>query len=466
MRKRHKGYALIYVMCTILLLTALVSSILTLVTSNRMSTAYMDKSNRAKLAAEAGIEAAVTDFKKRIASNFDLYLEDENNLEGDSNISNPFQNILNGDLTVTNSAQNYTYTFQETTNYLDGTNQPIKNKYLETNIHCLAIKSTGNYGGLTKTITAYVDEQNIANIYFDNMFTDPITLTSDLNILPPKINTNNIATTWNDYSKMNIVQLGNSSNSNTPDLITYKVSTNGNSNINLENLTSSFYEYATSNEGSLNSIDLSNFDSVMAERIQSYIDSIKRSDGGNSVDDMLKYCGIYKILFVDGNLDVGQMDAPLVNYIIYCTGTVNVDTNSNLQMWNCSIFANNLTYNGTPIKYKVTNNTAQFYNSDGTVMSAQPFQLLGLGSTDAADAILKHVLAYNSDPTIETPYSDLNQYVEDNSNQTRNITSIFPAGAATQFSITDRANSDTIFNDYLDGYAYGLKLRYVDIVEN
>lgn len=473
---KKKGYALIYVMCVMLILTALFLSIVSLVASNMNTTSYTKNSNRAQLAAEAGMEAAVKEFKYYVANHYEEYfdrqkqlkekLEDPSIIVADYGLNTGKSNEPVDGIDINNGK--YTYEFKYV-DYLDPTT--------ENNVKCLEITSTGEYRGVGKKITAYVDENHISNIYQDKIFNNPITLDNDI----PKMTIDNIG---GEPSKDDNVN---------PNMITYKTDGNAVKNgnqVTLQYLSKYMYDYINNPDNGIQSVlsskildnpsnpyEYLNLDPSKPgyTEVKEYIDMIEDANGNNYIKDMLKYSTFYKVLMVDGDLEVGKINEPLMNYIIYCTGKVKVYSNSNLKLWNCNIYAKDMVYTESkyedrasaadyyPIKYvydkkgevislKYKDNTGMEKGVPSTAVS----DIKGVSSPEAKTSILKYLMLDSDDNN--DPYS---QY-EKNKGSEDNTVSIFPPAAAGQFADTSRTTVNESFNKNLDGYAYGLKLRYID----
>lgn len=477
LKRKREGYALIYVMCVLLLITAFSASILTLVESNRLTTSYVDKSNKARLAAETGIESGISAFKKYVASNPQEFINVEDSTNSSvhftvNSLNNPTHNAAN----LPNDSS-YSYVISDGNQYIStstkaGTNIIDPNN--GGNPTCVIITATGTCGSVSKTMTVYVDEKDISNFYYDRMFGQTIYLENNNNNIP-EINTVNKATTSdaNPYAESFYTPVYDTSVTNRAlSMITYK-SDGISPTFTLKNITDHMYQYATGPTlaTDFNNIDVSREDGILKalgnQNTKKYIESITAANGTNSVDQMLKYCSVYKVIFINGDLDVGTMSVPLVNYVIYCSGTIKVTNQSNLKLWNCNIYANKISYDdgsGRPIylNVNINNKKATFLDSNNNALGYEPFEIKGILSTDAKETILKHLLAYDS--TSDNPYVDTQNYM---TTQLHNldITSIFPTGVAEQFKSQDRAAADQSFYNNLNGYGYGLKLRYLDIEE-
>lgn len=465
---KKKGYALIYAMCAVMIISALMMAILSLTLSNRTTTASYEKTNKARLLAEEGMESAVKTLKTHIADNFAEYIDVH-----DTSNSTQFNITGLTAVTQTNSdGSSYSYKFAEgthddNTSGKTGANAP----------QCIVITGTGIFQGITKTITAYVAENDISNIYYDKMFTHPVT--QDANT--PKIS---ITASISDTASKKFETTPDSITGN-PYIITMKrdydtLTADGLGDNTLSALTDEMYTQITTDPTiNFKNIIIPTETMTKLAPIQSYLDSITSIDGNNYVKDMLRFSTFYKVIFVHVPatevLQVGKMKDPLVNYIIYCDGTINIQPDSNLKLWNCNIYANAITYNGEPTKFSYAENSTdvakvvedpdpnptkltELAGNPKNVDVTSEFDFKGIGSQGAKMDILKYILADEITNT-NNPYSTYETTQSD-------PTSVFAPAMAGKFSETDRVKADTDFYSYIDGYAYGLKLRYIDIKFN
>lgn len=477
-KTKKEGYALIYVMCIMLLLTAFATSILALELSNRVTTSNLEKNNKARLLAQTGMETAVSNLKKYIADNFNVFLNRTSDNSTDDYVN--FENSYLGDnkhQITANSYYTFTYGFENT----------YKDKISGLTPKCITITATGNYGGVNKTITAYIDENDISNIYFDKMFSQPLSVDSKI----PDVSQNNLAdepSSQADDKNASSYNVETDKASNIC-MVTYKSKGSDDNNgstadITLKTLTDDMYNYIEDDKELINSINISAAVTSLNSNLPGYIDSLGTDINGNtSVENMIKYSYFYKVLLVKGDLDVTAMEDPLINYVIYCTGNVNVEPGSNLKLWNSNIYAKNITCRSAPItqsnpvtasdqkvNYRInkSSNEIEFLDSEGKVItdpSKQPFQIKAVANQAAQTQILQYILGYNgNDSDDQNPYNAFkNQNAakgKDSNNQ------VFSTEAAAQFSKNERNNSDTNFYNNIDGYAYGLKLRYIYWNEN
>jgi Tfp pilus assembly protein PilV len=441
---KKKGYALIYAICAVMIISTFMLAILSLTLSNRTTTAYYEKSNKARLLAEEGMESAVIAFKKHVADDFSEYIA----VQSDPTHSTQFSLTgLTSTVTNTNSdGSSYQYKFAQGT-HLDSTSG--------NNVNCIVITSTGFFQNIHKTITAYVDENDISNIYYDKMFTHPVAQDTSA----PLVNTINT-------SDSNSFESENDVNTKNPYMVTMKRDLGSEKDLTLKSLTDQMYNYITTQDSNFNTIDVSSQMSTLNKSISSYLDSITYNND-NFVQDMLKFCTFYKVIFVHvpagEHLEVGQMEDPLVNYIIYCDGTIDVGSASNLRLWNCNIYANAITYNGDPTKFYYAKNgtdvTKVVDTENGADITSQ-FDIKGIGSQSGKQELLQHLLEYD-DTNTDNPYTTLQAYEQAENPQSK-PEDILP-NPNMQANGTE---ADTNFYSYLDGYAYGLKLRYIDIEFN
>lgn len=489
--KAKKGYALIYVMCIILILTSFTLAILSLAALNRVTTSGLNKSNKAHLAAEAGMEEAVKYFKNYVSSHYDEYFTRKNTVTPDDYHIQPSATRYSQDSTDNiythtsncSDGSSYSYTLKFEGGSLDS--DPSHN--IETtdtstgnSIRCLVITSTGTFNHVTKTITASVAENEISNIYQDKMFTKPITTyTNNNSISVPKINTKNMGTD----SKKFIMP------SNSIPLLIYK--RNSSDGSTLKQLTDDVYNYINNPSNidiqtQLNAItpnienELNNTNTSTDEnrkKIISYIHSISTGtdDVNNKINDMLKYSRINKVLLVDGDLNVGEMGEPLINYVIYCTGDFIFSSNANLKLWNCNVYAKNIEYyDGTsnyPISFNYQKNDVDVvsitYSKGTEIKQTSGIEVKGITSTDAKTTILQYLMAsYPYTDGNDVPYSDYYANQTNKGATPSDAASVFPTESTDQFSDSERTTVNEQLNENIDGYAYGLKLRYVYWEEN
>ena len=455
---KSKGYALIYVMCVMLILTAFTLSIVSLVASNIKTTSYIRNSNRAHLAAEAGMEAAVKEFKQYVSGNYSQYFDIQHGTIEDYGID-----LSEKSKRLDENNETYTYKFSFG-NRTDPTTR--------ADLRCLIITSAGSYNGVTKTITAYVDEEHISNIYQDKIFNNPITtddnipditsVAADSYVLDDHISPNMITFKANGNDKQ-----ANGINNVTLQSLTQDMYNHINNDSQIKNILSSRIPYDPSDPYKYLNLDPSK---PSYNEITKYMNSITDSSGDNYIKDMLAYSTFYKVLMVNGDLDVGIMKEPLINYIIYCTGKIKVSSDSNLRLWNCNIYAKDMVY--TESEYKDSSNAVYYpvkygYDRNGNIISLKyekdkddvpaivnnTINIEGVSSTDAKVSILKYLML--NDDTY-------NQYKDNTGGTDTDAAKVFPSTAAGQFTDDDRNNVNNSFNTNLDGYAYGLKLRYID----
>ncbi|WP_026882851.1 hypothetical protein [Clostridium akagii] len=455
---KKKGYALIYAICAVMIIGALMLAILSLSLSNRTTTAYYQKSNKARLLAEEGMESAVNVLKTNVAVNFTEYI---NAQESGTLFTLPNQSPV-----IPNNTDGYSYSFAQALNHLDNTSGK--------RVNCIEILSTGTFQNITKTITAYIAENDISNIYYDKMFTHPVTQDANIPSIDIKPTDNDDAGNTAGFEKYT----GGSGTTN-PYMVTMKRDISLEPGITLKSLTDTMYNYITT-DPSFNTIDVSAEMRTLENNasVSDYLGSIT-NNGSNYVQDMLKFSTFYKVIFVHipkedratVSLNVGTMSEPLVNYIIYCDGKINVTNGSNLKLWNCNIYANGITYNGHPTKISYAENATDVTNvidtTTGNDVSSQ-FDIEGIGSTNAKQKILQHLLAYDAtDPNNpNNPYNALKSEYENQIPKNEPESIFSNTNLAGKFTEANRVQADTNFYSYLDGYAYGLKLRYVDIKFN
>lgn len=495
---KKKGYALIYVMCVMLILTAFTLSIISLVASNMKTTSYTKNSNRAHLAAEAGMEEAVNTFKGSLSTKYKELLDDPSNA-----VKTVVDEIDAGEIdSVDEDLKDVIKDKEVREGKTNGIIHQIKNLESSTNrgkamaayqykydsqhgdpaVRYLQITSTGMYNGVVKTITAWIDKNNISNVYQDRMFNNPITISSDVPSIPiPKEDTTNGFSQLIDKT------------------VTYRVNgkqVDGN-NVTLQSLTQKMYEQIIEDEEfkSILSNEVNNpsdpykylgLDSSKPgyDELKQYVDSITvdtDTTRDNYIKNMIAYSGIYKVLMVDGSFDVGKMEQPLINYIIYCNGNINISSDSNLKLWNCNIYAKGLKYTGIP--YELNGLDGNGYSSitynqdanskiislkygDKDIPKTAIDEIQGVSKTAARASILKYLMLYDEaekdDETKNRLYKDYLNNTGDASGNT-----LFEEGngverGVTEFSNTNRNYINDRLNGRVDGYAYGLKLRYID----
>ncbi|KOF56232.1 hypothetical protein AGR56_04990 [Clostridium sp. DMHC 10] len=496
-RSKKGGFALIYVICVIVILSALTLSALVLLSTNRISSAHIDRVNKAQLAAETGIDKGISKLKTEIAqqNNWTKYLDFEKDpskghIYSDSDIESINKELESNapNVTIDNVDSHY--------DSVTGTNKK-----------CIKITSTGKYQSVTKTIEAYIDEQNISNIYFDRLFDNPLTSTdydsSD------KFTFNDSATGGAPAGNNNftVVKSAKENSDGKPeekwDLIAYKE--NNPKTTDLESIVSKMYDYiedrikngdpnwgATKEEIEKSWIPTSQNDRYMKmleaakgsadyNKIKNYNldDYIKivDKDGENDFEKMLQYSTFYKVIFINGDIKASNIKRPLVNYVIYCNGDIDFGSPSEenkIRFWNCNIYASTITIGG--VHYKISksedtnftdsNKDIAYYDrtqgkvvfrSNGEDLNPQPnVEIIGVTSNESKKSILKYIMNYDDDPEpyvrLEGYYNISNQHAE----------AVFPSTAVGQFSQPDMVAINDFLLKNINEYAYGLKFRIID----
>lgn len=405
-RSKKGGFALIYVICVVVILSALTLSALVLLSTNRISSAHIERVNKAQLAAETGIDKGISKLKAQIAQKvgWAQYLEFEKDPTNKKHIYTGTNVKTDPDIKTLNISDKELggdplYKYSVDFDNVDSQYDSVTGTYKK----CIKITSTGKYQSTIKTITACIDEQNISNIYFDRLFNNP--LTSINNDGSDKFTFNEPAT-GGDPSGNNNFTVVKSSKENPDgttteakwDLIGYKE--NNSKTTSLETIVSKMYDYIESNikSGDPNwgatkddieeswiptskkledakkkmledekdspeyAKDLAEYEKDLAEynnKIKNYNldDYIKivNKDGDNDFEKMLQYSTFYKVIFINGDIDASDMKRPLVNYVIYCSGDINFGSPSQenkIRLWNCNIYANTITIGR--VHYKIS----------------------------------------------------------------------------------------------------------------
>ncbi|MDP4143042.1 MAG: hypothetical protein Q8936_00975 [Bacillota bacterium] len=151
---KHKGTAMIYTLAVITILLVLSIGLLGAGTENRLLADKLQKSQKLKLMAESGIEQALVALKQRVNDDPSIILNPDNLILTD----------LSGNVTAPNL-----HTISDpngvTVNISFRKNVPRKGI-----TNCVQITSTAQNGGESKTITAYIDPNDIRNKYLDLLF--------------------------------------------------------------------------------------------------------------------------------------------------------------------------------------------------------------------------------------------------------------------------------------------------------
>lgn len=491
MRKsKNRGFALIYVICVIMLLSALTLSALLLLSTNRITTAHIERTDKAKLAAETGIDKGISALKAKIAKDdWKQYLDIQENPAGNYKFDVP-DNIAD---TTLESGASYKVEFDNAASY--------KDTVTETDKKCIKITSTGKYQLSTQTIEAYIDVANISNAYFNRMFNS--TLTS---IDSNKENSGDF--TFNNAMEDGAIPLNSDTVKNNSDgksdLMVYKYDNTSDTPKKLDDIVSNMYtdiengiaSGKVNSEISIDNIEESwiptsemlknaktqeEIDRIKDYSLDDYI-KIKNSKGTNDFENMLQYSTFYKIIFIKGDIEVGDLNRPLVNYIIYCDGSIKFNSSNPSYFWNCNIYAKSITtQNGTVYKlndsqsidnagdansniaYYDKNEQKVIFRSNGEETSPQPnIEIMGINSDKAKTSILKHIMNYDVD---SQPYTRLENYYNA-IDATKHADAVFPASAAGEFNPADRVAVNKILLNNINEYAYGLKFRIIGWIES
>lgn len=507
-RSKKGGFALIYVICVIVILSALTLSALVLLSTNRISSAHIERVNKAQLAAETGIDKGISKLKTQIAQkDWNKYLDFINSktsyIYSDDDIKN--LNIPDTEL-ESDALYKYNVTFDNEDSHYDSVTG--------TNKKCIKITSIGKYQSVTKTIEAYIDEQNISNIYFDRLFSNPLTSTdydsSD------KFTFNDSATGGDPWgnNKFTVVKSSKENSDGKTettkwDLIAYKE--NDPNTTDLESIVSKMYDSiedsikngdpnwgatkediekswipTSQNDTYMKMLEAAkgspNYDKIKDYNLDDYIKVVNK-DGDNDFEKMLQYSTFYKVIFINGNIKASDMNRPLVNYVIYCNGDIDFGSPSEedkIRLWNCNIYASTITIGG--VQYKISksedtnftdsNKNIAYYDrtqgkvvfrSNGVDLNPQPnVEIMGVTSNKSKESMLKYIMNYYDD---SGPYSRLEGYYNTiDSNQ--HAESVFPSAAVGQFSQPDRVAINDFLLKNINEYAYGLKFRIIDWKES
>jgi hypothetical protein len=457
LRRRHKkGFALIYVFIVMILLVAFTGAIVTVAASNIMLTSSMNYNYKLQLAAESGIQDGITALRNEIInypSNQKIFTEMEvtPNATKDSDgnwLSYTLPNEFDG------SSNNCSYVVD----FTDGITESTKNgnvlidnpsKLEKDGRFAIEITSTARFGKATKTIHAYIDERNIVNEYYQNLFkTDAgdnqksastndnykIINGSDSNnskLNWPAVNINS-ATFGTNNINVNTIQ---GSDANTSQDFSYDSSSNlviakydaSNYTVDLGNITNNFREYIINNNiNNINSLQIQNLTQNLDSQLKNYNYPLEYRQ---IIEQNVLYTGIYKAIFIHGNATLINLQHPLVNYIIYVDG--NLTINGDIKMYNCSVFANTLSGN----------------NSANVKMTGMNNQ------TSKFDII--------SDLCTNLNVSESNQFIQNVENNKIDVNSLFQNNEA-MFQTNDKAEISDFLNKNLNNYYKGLQFKILE----
>ncbi|MFL0252270.1 hypothetical protein ACJDT4_17795 [Clostridium neuense] len=476
---KKRGFALIYVICVVMLLSALTLAILLILSTNRISSASIDRQNKAQLAAESGIDRGISELKTKVVKDdwFKYIKIKDNELNVGFGKNELPDNIPNEQF---ENGAYYSVAFEEANHDNNVTG--------ERDVKCIKITSTGKYQSITKTIAAYIEEDDISNEYFDKLFNNPLTgikddesdiFTFDSDINDGAAVNDSIQVISNLQGKAEAIAYKEADPSHTTlgdildKMYNYIEGGNVSFDVSKEELEK---EYIPT---SLNPNYKSNLPGFKKFSLDDYI-SIKNASGENDFENMLQYSTMYKVIFINGDINIGQIKRPLVNYVIYCSGNIKFNSSDDVKFWNCNIYAKAITIDGKPytlsnieqadkdgkaqdLAYYDTNDQKVVFKSGGAALNPQPkVQIIGIGSDKAKDLILKHIMNYDDDPE---PYTRLDGFWK-TLNSSKSAVSVFPGGAVGKFSQDARYYINSFFVKNINEYAYGLKFKIIGWEEN
>lgn len=205
MRKKEKGYILVFVFIVVAVLIVLATAVLQLSTSSFLITKKAEDNNKLKLAAESGIDRGGNILKYYISKHPNVFIEPQdfnpNDLNPNLGAADPYGCDIDGDgiadynLKFTEDDIRCTIKFSPNTTPDDSKKPVIKDKVTGRSVQYVRITATAekvqNMDKIdekvlaTKTVQTDIDKTEISNLYFDRLFKSCFTVGGNYVSNPP-----------------------------------------------------------------------------------------------------------------------------------------------------------------------------------------------------------------------------------------------------------------------------------------